>query len=92
MLCTVVLFLIARTRLRLKRILLAALAGFMGMILETMLILHYQVKSGVLFQNIGILLMVFMAGLTAGSLAMMKMAQKTAENQIDRQITKKLVF
>jgi spermidine synthase len=62
----IALFLSIRGNLKLRRGMLAAAAGFMGMVLETMLILHYQVKSGILFQNIGILLMVFMAGLAAG--------------------------
>jgi hypothetical protein len=34
---------------------------------ETLLLLYYQVKQGVLFQNIGVLLMVFMAGMTLGA-------------------------
>ncbi len=42
-------------------------AGLMGMVLETVLLLHYQVKCGVLYQNIGVLLMSFMAGLTLGA-------------------------
>lgn len=63
----IALFLCIRGNLKLRRGMLAAVAGFIGMVLETMLILHYQVKSGILFQNIGILLMVFMAGLAAGS-------------------------
>jgi predicted membrane-bound spermidine synthase len=48
-------------------VVLAVLAGFVGMVLETTLILHYQVKSGVLYQNLGALLMAFMAGLAVGS-------------------------
>ena len=60
-------FAACRRRLRLRRVVLAGLAGFVGMVIETVLILHYQVKSGVLYQNLGILLMVFMAGLSAGS-------------------------
>ena len=36
------------------------------MVLETILILYYQVKHGVLYQDIGLLLMSFMAGLAAG--------------------------
>ena len=39
------------------------------MIIETTLILHYQARSGVLFQDIGLLLTSFMAGLAAGSFA-----------------------
>ena len=42
------------------------IAGFLGMALETLLILYYQVKNGVLFGDIGILLMSFMAGLALG--------------------------
>jgi spermidine synthase len=42
-------------------------AAFTGMVLETMTILYYQSASGVLFQNIGLLLMAFMTGLTLGS-------------------------
>ena len=66
------LFLLIRRRETMRRVTLTAVAGFAGMVLETMLILHYQVKNGVLFQNIGILLTVFMAGLTAGSFAVAK--------------------
>jgi spermidine synthase len=44
-----------------------AVAGFIGMALETVLILQYQVKHGVLFQDIGLLLMSFMGGLALGA-------------------------
>ncbi len=47
---------------------LMIVAGFAGMISETLLILNYQNKSGILFQDIGILLMMFMVGLTLGAL------------------------
>jgi hypothetical protein len=53
----------------LRRSFLVALAGFAGMVVETLLLIHYQVKSGILYQNIGILLMSFMAGLAAGAYA-----------------------
>jgi spermidine synthase len=52
-----------------RRTMLVGLAGLAGMVLETALILHYQAKSGVLFQDIGLLLTSFMAGLAAGSFA-----------------------
>jgi hypothetical protein len=52
----------------LSRVLLVAVVGFLGMILETILILYYQAKHGGLYQDIGILLMSFMAGLALGSL------------------------
>jgi len=48
---------------------LAFLAGLAGLLLETTLILHYQVKEGVLFQDLGLLLTLFMAGLACGALA-----------------------
>jgi spermidine synthase len=46
---------------------LVAMAGFVGMVLETVLILQYQTASGVLYQNLGLLLMLFMAGLAGGA-------------------------
>jgi spermidine synthase len=63
------LFLLARQRPSWRRTLFVGMAGFMGMVLETLLVLHYQAKSGVLYQNIGALLMSFMAGLAFGSYA-----------------------
>ena len=43
-------------------------AGFLGMILETVVLLYYQAGNGILYQNLGVLLMAFMAGLWAGAL------------------------
>lgn len=63
-----VLFFFGRRRPRLRRALLVAVVAFVGMVLETLLILHYQVKSGILYQDIGLLLMGFMAGLALGAL------------------------
>jgi spermidine synthase len=57
----------ARRRERARRTLLAAAAGLVGMVLEGALILGYQVRHGVLFQDLGLLLTAFMAGLAAGS-------------------------
>jgi len=53
-----------------RRFMMAAAAGFLGMVLETVLILNYQVRSGILYQDLGILLTLFMAGLAAGAAAM----------------------
>lgn len=47
--------------------LFTALAGFSGMVIETVLLLHYQMKNGVVFQDIGLLLTGMMAGLAAGA-------------------------
>lgn len=63
-----ILFISVRRQSGLKRIVTAVVAGFLGMMSETVLLVYYQAESGVLFQNIGVLLMVFMAGLAFGGL------------------------
>jgi spermidine synthase len=62
-------FFICRTRPACRRAVLAGTAGFVGMVLETLLLLSYQTRSGILFQDLGILLMSFMGGLALGALA-----------------------
>jgi spermidine synthase len=44
-------------------------AGFIGMVLETLLLLRYQMSHGVVYQHVGWLLTCFMAGTTAGAFA-----------------------
>lgn len=51
-----------------RRLLLMSTVAFTGMVLEAVLLLHYQIKEGVLYQDMGLLLTVFMAGLTLGAL------------------------
>jgi hypothetical protein len=63
-------FLLVRFRSNARRIIFVAAAAFTGMILETVLILYYQLKQGLLFQDIGILLTSFMTGLMIGALAL----------------------
>jgi spermidine synthase len=72
------LFLLSRFLPSCRRILLVAAAGFLGMVLETILILYYQVKYGVLYQDIGILLMSFMAGLALGAISIDRLMAKFA--------------
>lgn len=60
-------FLIVRRSSSVKRFVLVMAAGFVGMILEIILILLYQNKNGILFRDIGLLIMAFMAGLSIGS-------------------------
>jgi len=60
-------FLILSRGPMMRRSALAAVAGFAGMVLESVLILHYQTVRGVLFQDLGLLLTSFMAGLALGS-------------------------
>ncbi len=65
-----ILFWLIRRRHGLRRVMLMAMAGLLGMAMETLLILHYQVKNGILFQDLGILLTSFMAGLGVGATAL----------------------
>lgn len=75
------LFLLCRFRPVLRRTMLVASAGFLGMVMETILILYYQVKHGVLYQDIGWLLMSFMAGLAAGAIMIQKAMARPVHNQ-----------
>jgi hypothetical protein len=77
----VCLFLLYRRREWLRLPLLMGTTAFLGMVLETLLLLYYQVKNGVLFQDLGILLMSFMAGLTAGALALHRLKGIEGERQ-----------
>jgi spermidine synthase len=63
-------FFLARVRPSWRRALLVAVAGFAGMVLETVLILQYQTRHGVLYRDLGILITAFMIGLTAGALTL----------------------
>jgi spermidine synthase len=67
-------FLFVRFLIKIRRIMMIFIAGFLGMVFETILILHYQVTSGILFQDIGILLTAFMAGLVIGTTAINRLA------------------
>ena len=62
-----ILFLVGRLRPSWRRTLLVAVGGFLGLVFEAVLILAYQAREGVLFQDIGLLLMMFMAGLAGGA-------------------------
>jgi spermidine synthase len=53
-----------------QRGLLAAVAGLLGIMSESVLLLAYQAKEGVLYQEIGLLLAAFMAGLALGAPAL----------------------
>jgi spermidine synthase len=68
-----------------RRFALVFIAGFIGMILEIILILLYQNKNGVLFRDIGLLLMAFMAGLSLGSFIVDKLFM-IVKNQIRSEI------
>jgi hypothetical protein len=50
-----------------RRLARMAVAGFAGMALESVLLLRFQSVRGALFQDLGLLLTAFMAGLAAGA-------------------------
>ena len=59
-----------------RRSFLVFIAGFQGMVLEIILLLNYQMHNGILFQNIGLLIMGFMFGLASGSWIMNRIIKK----------------
>jgi spermidine synthase len=67
---------LVRARWTVRRTVLAGMAGFAGMVLETILVLHYQMKNGILYQDVGILLTGFMAGLAWGAMTAAKIPQR----------------
>jgi hypothetical protein len=67
LLAAVVVFALARWRRGVRAALLAGVAGFSGMVLETVLLLAYQARSGALYERLGLLLTAFMAGLALGA-------------------------
>ncbi len=60
-------------------------AAFAAMVMESVFILRYQAQSGAMFLHIGILLMIFMAGLTAGSLSMSEFAKMHISGNVRKQ-------
>jgi spermidine synthase len=77
--CSLPALILSRSSWRIRRVLLAGIAGFIGMILETILILHFQTKNGILFQDIGILLTSFMAGLAIGASAVARIKEHLSQ-------------
>jgi spermidine synthase len=71
--------LLMRSPWPIKRTILTGMAGFAGMALETILLLHYQTKHGILFRDIGILLTGFMAGLALGAFAIARMQHRISK-------------
>ncbi len=75
------LFLLSRLRASWRRGLLVAAAGLIGIVFEAVLILAYQAKEGVLYQDIGLLLMAFMAGLALGAWILKEAIRRTGAKQ-----------
>jgi spermidine synthase len=61
------LIVLTRKFIQFRKSMLVFTSGLIGMILEIILILHYQNKNGILFRDIGFLLMAFMIGLSLGA-------------------------
>jgi predicted membrane-bound spermidine synthase len=59
-----------------RRYIIVFTTGLQGMVLEIILILNYQIHNGILFQNIGILIMGFMLGLSLGAWTINKILNK----------------
>jgi spermidine synthase len=74
-------FLLARRRATIRRALLAAASGFAGMLLEAALLLQYQTRSGVLYQDLGLLLTAFMGVLALGAWALERLMRRTARSR-----------
>jgi len=72
-----IVLLLARRGATARRALLAGAAGLAGMLLEAALLLQYQTRSGVLYQDLGVLLMAFMAGLALGAWALERWMRRT---------------
>jgi spermidine synthase len=72
-------FMLSRARWPIRRAVLMGVGGFAGMSLETVLLLYFQTKNGILYQDIGILLTGFMAGLALGAFAVEKTSARPAK-------------
>ncbi|HEY5387771.1 MAG TPA: hypothetical protein VIL79_07690, partial [Thermoleophilia bacterium] len=72
--CLALVLLLTRRRQTVRAAMLAGVAGLSGMLLETVLLLAYQARSGALYERLGLLLMAFMAGLTVGAWVVARVA------------------
>ncbi|MCG6536919.1 MAG: hypothetical protein L7F78_19985, partial [Syntrophales bacterium LBB04] len=65
-------------------------AGFSGMMMETVFLLNYQTKTAMLYQELGLLLTIFMLGLALGALGTEKFFQQRESkfpDSIQKQLT-----
>jgi spermidine synthase len=62
----------------------AGFAGFSAMVLESTMMLHYQTQSGALYQNMGILFMAFMFGMSVGAAAMLNLIKRFKDRFVSR--------
>lgn len=66
----VALWLLARRHRTTRRAALVGAAGFSGMAIQTIVLLHYQSVSGALFEDLGLLVTAFMVGSALGAWAL----------------------
>jgi spermidine synthase len=71
---------LSNARWPIRRAMLMAVAGFAGMALETVLLLHFQTKSGILYQDIGLLLTGFMGGLALGAYGVERLTRNPSKS------------
>jgi hypothetical protein len=81
-------FALARRRERIRDVVVVFTAGFAAMVMESVLLLYYQATHGILFQNIGALLTMFMAGLAAGAAAV-RLRLKCVSNPVNDSPTRR---
>jgi hypothetical protein len=62
----------------------AGFAGFGAMVLESVMLLHYQTQSGALYQNMGILFMAFMLGMSVGAVAILNLIERFKDRFVSR--------
>ena len=70
----------------------AGFAGFGGMVMESAMMLHYQTQSGALYQNMGILFMAFMLGMSAGAVATLNLMSRFRDRPGSRFVDALLFF
>jgi spermidine synthase len=64
----------------------AGLAGFSGMVMESAMMLQYQTQSGALYQNMGILFMAFMLGMSAGAVVTLNLMKRLRGRSLSRPV------
>ncbi len=87
----VVVVLLARRRPALRTTALAGFAGFAGMVLETVVLLAYQARTGALYERLGVLLTAFMAGLAVGAWLVARITSSTRRAAIVGRLTAALL-
>lgn len=70
----------------------AGFAGFSGMVMESVMMLYYQTQSGALYQNMGILFMAFMFGMSTGAAVTLNLMRRFKGRPLSRSVDALLFF